>query len=278
MKYCDLHNHSVYSDGTYTPRELLEYAKEKGLLAIALTDHNCVDGADELEKYAKEIGIEAVVGSELTTEYKGKETHLLALFIDEGAREEMKEFFKERKRLKSQSNEQLAKALIKGGYEIDFEGMKKEYKSINRAHFSKELVKKGYVKDSNEAFATLLKEGNGFYVSCPRPGLLDTIEWVRSIGALPVLAHPLLSLESDEVEELLPLAKEKGLCGIECYYGLFTPEQVEYLCQLADKHGLIKSGGSDFHGSMKEGVDLGYANVPYSAYLKLRNEILKPSP
>ncbi len=270
MKYCDLHNHSVYSDGTYTPRQLLEYAKQKGLLALALTDHNCVDGAEELEKYAKEIGIEALVGSELTTEYKGKETHLLALFLNKEAREEMKEFFAERKRLKEESNERLAKALIEGGYQINFEGMKKKYKSINRAHFSRALVEGGYVKDSNEAFGTILKEGNGFYVSSPRPMLLETIQWVRELGALPVLAHPLLSLDKSQVEELLPVAKAKGLVGIECYYGLFTKEQVEYLCSLADKYGLVKSGGSDFHGNMKEGVDLGYARVPYSAYEELK--------
>ena len=270
MKYCDLHNHSVYSDGTYTPKQLLEYAKEKDLLAIALTDHNCVDGAWEFEKYAQELGVSAVVGSEITTEYLGKETHLLGLFLNEEAREKMKDFFEERKRLKRESNERLAKALIEGGYQIDFEGMKREYKSINRAHFSKELVKKGYVKDSNEAFATLLKEGNGFYVSCPRPQLVDIVEWVRKIGALPVLAHPLLSLEKEELEGLLPLAKERGLVGFECYYGLFTNEQIKYLCDLADKNGLVKSGGSDFHGSMKDGVDMGYAQVPYEAYESLR--------
>ena len=270
MEFCDLHNHSIYSDGTYTPKQLLEYAKEKGLLAIALTDHNSVDGACELEKYAKEIGVCAVVGSELTTEYLGKETHLLALFLSESAREKMKEFFKERKRLKEESNQCLAKALNEGGYKIDYEELKKRYKNINRAHFAKRLVELGYVKTTKEAFDIVLKEGNGFYVSSPRPDLLSTIKWIRDIGAVPVLAHPLLSLEKEELEGLLPLAKEKGLAGFECYYRLFTKEQIQYLCALADKYGLVKSGGSDFHGGMKDGVDMGYASVPYEAYLELR--------
>jgi predicted metal-dependent phosphoesterase TrpH len=243
---------------------------EKGILAIALTDHNCVEGAEELEKYAKEIGVSAVVGSEITTEYKGKEAHLLALFLNKEAREEMNDFFAERKRLKEESNERLAKALNQGGYKIDYQELKERYKSINRAHFAKRLVELGYVKTTTEAFDTMLKEGNGFYVSCPRPQLVDIVEWVRKIGALPVLAHPLLSLDKEELEELLPIAKEKGLVGIECYYGLFTKEQIEYLCALADKNGLIKSGGSDFHGSMKDGVDMGYASVPYEAYESLR--------
>jgi predicted metal-dependent phosphoesterase TrpH len=164
-------------------------------------------------------------------------------------------------------------ALNEGGYKIDYQELKERYKSINRAHFAKRLVELGYVKTTTEAFDTMLKEGNGFYVSSPRPDLLSTIKWVRDVGAVPVLAHPLLSLDKKELEVLLPLAKEKGLAGIECYYGLFTPEQIEYLCILADKNGLIKSGGSDFHGSMKDGVDMGYAQVPYEAYLELRNEI-----
>lgn len=272
MKTCDLHNHSIYSDGSFTPYELVKYAKEKGLSVVALTDHNTIDGISELNEAGRALDFEVVPGAELTTEYKGKEIHLLSLLIKEENIPKMQDFLLERLRLKDQSNKDLAKRLTEGGYPVSLEEMKKKYgKNINRAHFARELIEMGVVTTTREAFDTLLLEGGRFYKSIPRPDVCQTIELVRRWQAVPVIAHPLLSLSRELLEELLPKAKEVGLAGIEVYYPDFSKEETEYLEALCDKYDLIKSGGSDFHGEMKTHSDLATATTSYENYKKLKN-------
>lgn len=269
MKYCDLHNHSVYSDGSYTPSELLAYAKEKGLCAIALTDHNTVAGMEDFEASLSKTDIEGVFGTELTTEYQGKETHLLALFVTKDNASAVNEFTEERLRIKNASNADLAKRLNEGGYKIDFTSMQGKYKNINRSHFAKEMVEAGYFKTTEEAFVDVLRQGGKFYKPFPRADLVEAVKLVKKWGCVSVLAHPLLNLTPSELEGALPSLKEAGLCGIEAHYPKFTPEQREYLCALADKYALVASGGSDFHGDLKEDRVLGSANVPYSSFCEL---------
>ena len=272
MKYCDLHNHSSISDGTYTPRELVEYACEKGLSAIGLTDHNNVEGLEEFEKSAQELGIEYVFGAELTTDYQGKEIHLLALFITRKNANRIESFTKKQLASKDVSNRELEVRLKNGGYDISLDELKAKYgANINRAHFAKELVLKGYYKTTDDAFDTVLKTGNGFYIPPSRLDFLQGGALVREWGCVPVMAHPLLSVNKNELEQLLPVAKEKGLVGIEVYYPKFSQEEQNYLHSLAEKHGMLLSGGSDFHGSMKSSGDLGDACVPYDCYKKLDN-------
>ena len=279
MKYCDLHNHSVHSDGSFTPSELVKYAVEKGISALALTDHNTADGYDEFVKSAKENGIDFVCGCELTTDYLGKEVHLLCMFIDEKSIHRVQDFTKIQLENKKKSNIDLEKALIKGGYNISLAKMHEKYgPNINRAHFAKELVLAGYMETTGIAFDTLLKCGNGFYTPPQRLELLDGIEKVRSWGCVPVIAHPLLSVTRSELEELLPAAKEKGLVGMEVYYPKFTDEDKNYLHSLCQKYNLIASGGSDYHGNMKSEGDLNEAKAPYKCYeelLKFYNTIHK---
>ena len=273
MKYCDLHNHSNNSDGSVSPSELIDYAIEKGLCAVALTDHNTIDGICELQKYAKDKNIEAVSGCEITTEFLNKETHLLALFIKEEKAFEMEEFLKERLRLKALSNIDLEKNLKNAGFKIDLSEMIEKYgKNINRAHFAKELINEGYVKTTKEAFNTILKPDGDYYKPLKRPEIVDTIRLVRKWEAVPVLAHPLLSLEKGELEKLLPEAKKAGLVGLEVYYPEFSKEQTEYLISLCEKYDLVKSGGSDYHGEMKTHSDLATATTPYENYIKLKNQ------
>ncbi|MBQ7225832.1 MAG: PHP domain-containing protein [Clostridia bacterium] len=275
MKYCDLHNHSIYSDGSYTPSELVSYAKEKEICAIGLTDHNTVGGRQELECAAKSAGIECVFGSELTTDYCGKEVHLLCLFINGKNEHRVKEFTERQLKSKEMSNIGLAEKLRRGGYEISLEELCKRYgKNINRAHFAHDLVEKGYFKTTDEAFDGVLKSGNGFYNPPRREGLIEAIGLVRSWGCVPVIAHPLLSVTKAELEALLPQAKEKGLVGMEVYYPKFSDEEKDYLRALCQSYGLIESGGSDFHGNMKSQGDLNDAKAPYECYEKLHRYFL----
>ena len=131
-------------------------------------------------------------------------------------------------------------------------------------------MQKGYCKNTDEAFDTLLKSGDGYYNPPKRLDFFDGIELVRSWGCVPVMAHPLLSVTKKELEEILPIACKKGLCGIEVYYPKFDCEQRNYLHSLAQKYNLIASGGSDYHGNMKSQGDLGEANAPYSCYENLK--------
>lgn len=270
MKYCDLHNHSVYSDGSYTPRELVEYAKKKGLSAIALTDHNTADGMEDFIKNATEGNIDYVFGSELTTDYNGKEVHLLCLFITPKNAHRVRLFTSKQLENKKISNEKLSKALLAKGYDVCFEDLKKKYgDNINRAHFARALVDKGYVESTDVAFDTILKSGNGFYDPPEREGLVSAIKLVRSWGCVPVIAHPLLSVTKEELEELLPLAVQNGLAGVEVYYPKFDEGQRTYLYSLCEKYNIIASGGSDFHGTMKSSGDLNDAKAPYECYERL---------
>lgn len=274
MKYCDLHNHSVYSDGSYTPYELVKYAKEKGISAIALTDHNTADGMEEFIKSAIELGIEYVVGSELTTDYNGKEVHLLSLFITPENIHRVRLFTDEQLYNKKESNIDLAKNLQKGDYDISLEELHSRFgENINRAHFARVLVDKGYAETTDVAFETFLKSGNGFYNPPKRINLFDAIELVKSWGCLPVIAHPLLSVTKEELEEILPKAKEKGLVGMEVYYPKFDNEVRNYLHVLCQKYDLVASGGSDFHGKMKSQGDLNDGEAPYSCYENLLKKI-----
>jgi predicted metal-dependent phosphoesterase TrpH len=276
MKYCDLHNHSTYSDGSDTPKELCILAKEKGIDALALTDHNTVDGIFEFEKCAKEAGLEYVLATELTTEYNGTELHLICMFINENNAHRVADFCTYFRTRKSKINQQMAEALSKDVCEISYDDMVERFgKNINRSHFAKILIEKGIVKSTDEAFDTVLKEGNGYYFVTKRPDVLETIKQVNSWGCVSVLAHPLLNFTKEQLEEFIPHAKEAGLIGMEAYYSKYTPDQVEYLLDLCEKYQIIPSGGSDYHGEIKKSVGMGSANAPYSCYENLKNALAK---
>ena len=276
MKYCDLHNHTIYSDGSDTPKELCKLAKEKGIDALAITDHNTIGGIFEFEKCAKDIGLDYILGSELTTQHNGSEVHIIAMFINENNAKCVVNFIDGVRNIKRESNLKLAKMLTQDGYKISLEELEARFgENINRAHFAKVMIEMGIVDSTEEAFEGILKEGNGYYSVAKRPDTLKTIGDIVSWGCVPVLAHPLLNFSKSELEDFLPLAKKAGLVGMESYYSKFTREQTEYLLRLCQKHEIIASGGSDYHGDIKKTVGLGSANVPYSCYKNLKNALAK---
>lgn len=276
MKYCDLHNHTIYSDGSDTPYELCMLAKQKEISALAITDHNTINGIFEFEKCAKEMGLDYILGSELTTQHNGSEVHIIAMFINENNAHCIADFIERVQKIKRESNINLAKKLTQDGYKISLEDLEKRFgKNINRAHFATVMIEMGMVKSIEEAFNGILKEGNGYYSVAKRPDTLKTISDIVSWGCIPVLAHPLLNFTENELEEFLPLAKKAGLVGMEAYYSKFSEEQTEYLLKLAKKHSIIASGGSDYHGNIKKTVGLGSANAPYSCYENLKNALAK---
>ena len=271
---CDLHTHSVFSDGTYTPSEIIAEAKRLGLI-VALTDHNTVAGLPEFMDAAQKLGVTAVPGVEFSTEYKGKELHLLGLFVLSEHYGAVERMVKEQHVLKEISNMELVERLNQAGYLIDYVKVKGRNPdgNANRAHMAAELLKQGYVTSIREAFDTVLSDCGGFYVPPSRLQLIDVIKELRHIGVLPVLAHPLQELTGAELRELLPSAIEAGLIGMETMHSSYTPETICLAEAIAKEYHLLSSGGSDFHGSVKPDISLGTGKgwlcIPEKIYMQL---------
>ena len=276
MKLCDLHTHSTCSDGKVTPAKLVEMALEIGLAGIALCDHNTVSGLPAFLEAAKGQQIEAIAGIEFSVNYGKKEYHLLALGIPESRFQEVAELTRWANEQKEKSNMALVEAINRDGYALDYDKLKAMVPNgvFNRSHVAEELTRLGYTESKKQAFATLLEPDYGYYREPERLMLLDVIPFVKSIGAVPVLAHPFLKTTAEELEEVMPLAKEKGLVGMECYYSEYDAETTEKALEMADKYGLKYSGGSDFHGSAKPHVSLGVGTgnlqIPYRWWLDMK--------
>lgn len=256
---CDLHTHSVFSDGTCAPEELVSLALDAGLVSVALCDHNTINGLARFLRAGQEASINTIAGCEFSTDFLGIELHILGLFIPERSFASVTERLCEYHRLKAESNLKLTASLNRAGYKIDYDELVKKSPSgqINRANVAAELTRLGYTESIKEAFKTFLSEQAGHFVPPPRPDAFDTIKFICDIGAVPVLAHPFLSLDLPKLKEFLPLAKKSGLVGMECVYSTFTSKQTRLACELCDEFSLLKSGGSDFHGSNKPSISLG---------------------
>jgi len=269
MKTCDLHTHSVFSDGTCTPAEILDEAVRIGLSAVALCDHNTVDGLPAFLAAAKGRPIEAIPGAEFSVDYNGTELHLLGLFLSETHFPEISRLMEAVMARKQQSNVDLIRALNRAGYRVDYETIRGSTPNgkFNRAHIARELTRTGYVSSMAQAFDTVLSPAWGYYKEPERLSFWQMLDFLVSIGAVPVLAHPFLNLQEPELAVLLPSAKQKGLVGMECLYPLFDEETTQTAFRLADRYGLSYSGGSDYHGGNKPDIALGTGknnlNIPY---------------
>lgn len=257
--YCDLHIHSVFSDGTYTPAQLIAEAERIGLSAVALTDHNTVAGLPDFVTAGEGSSVKAVPGCEFSTDYNGVELHILGLWIRPEHYQTVTELLEKAQREKEESNRNLVAALNAAGYAIDYEKVAaRSQGSVNRAHIAAELMEAGYISSIQEAFQSLLTKKRGFYKPPQRIGAFDCIRFIKSIGAKAVLAHPFLNLkEESALRSFLPEAVEAGLDGMEVAYSKFTPVQTALAQQIASDFGLAFSGGSDFHGVNKPDIALG---------------------
>ena len=276
-QFCDLHTHSVFSDGTCTPEELLTMAEELKLSAIALCDHNTVDGLPSFLEAARHHKIEAVPGAEFSVDLDGTELHLLGLEIPTTYFSQIADLMDEVIRRKEESNRALIHSLEKAGYCLDYEALKAQTPNgkINRAHIALALTQQGYTASVQEAFATLLSPTAGHYVEPKRITVWEMLEVITSIRAIPVLAHPFLNLSSERLQEFLPEAARRGLRGMECQYSLYDAETTRVAFQMADAYGLKYSGGSDFHGEVKPNIRLGVGKgnlqIPYEWLQNLRS-------
>lgn len=266
---CDLHIHSVFSDGSYTPTELIDTSVRLGLRAVALCDHNTVDGLPEFLSAAEGKDIEAIPATEFSADYDGTELHILGLYIPREYYSQITALLADALVRKEQSNIELIESLHKAGYPLDYAAIKAKTPKgkINRAHIAAEMTRLGYTASVNDALHTLLSPGAGHYTVPKRLSVWDTLDFIRSINAVPVLAHPYLNLSRDELLAFLPKATQKGLVGMECYYSLYDEKTTADALALAEQFGLLPSGGSDFHGTIKPNIHLGTGkgnlSIPY---------------
>ena len=266
---CDLHAHSRFSDGSDTPHQLVELAKEQGLRAVALTDHNTVAGLPAFVEAARSRGVEPVPGCEFSTDYNGVELHILGLFIEPERYATVTALLEEAQREKERSSRNLVASLVVAGYDLRYEEIcKKSSGQINRAHVAAALMEKGYVSSVQEAFQTVLGKKHGHYVPPKRIGAYDCIRFIKSIGAVAVLAHPFLELNSEQLRVFLGPAVEAGLDAMEVAYSKYSPETTAEAFRIAGEFGLLPSGGSDYHGYNKPDIALGTGRgdlkIPYS--------------
>lgn len=274
--FCDLHTHTVYSDGTLTPAQLIRAAEEANLGAVALCDHNTVKGLPEFLEAARGSTVEAVPGIEFSTEYRGTELHILGLFVKPEHYGAINELLDEAMRQKEQSNIALLEKLQEQGIRVDYRQIKETAAgNVNRAVIGAYLVEHGYCQTMKEAFHRWLSLDRGFYVPPKRPDAFETVRFIKSIGAVSVLAHPFLNLEAGELREFL--SQTEGLDAMEVFYPKYSPEQTELAGQIAEEFGLVKSGGSDFHGDNKPdiriGVGRGSLAVPMTQLEELKQHI-----
>lgn len=258
--FCDLHAHSVFSDGTLTPTQLIALAEEIGLGAVALTDHNTVLGLPEFLSAAEGKAVKAVPGVEFSVDYLDRELHILALFIQPKDYDAAMTIANRINENKKQSNLDLIANLNKAGYHISYEKIKAAMPTgePNRALIAAELKNQGYISSNQEAFERLLSPKHGYYHPPKRIDVFELIQFVRSIGAVSVWAHPFLHLKEEaQIRAFLPRAVEAGLQGMEVRYPLFTQEQTDLATALAKEFSLLPSGGSDFHGANKPTISLG---------------------
>lgn len=274
-KFCDLHTHSVFSDGTCTPAQLVNLAEQKGLCAIALTDHNTAGGLKEFMEAGKNSSVITVPGCEFSTEWKGKEVHIVGLFFREKYWAEIEDFVELMNIAKHNSNLLLIQNLNAAGYDVSFEeaAALTGGGEFNRSHIARVLMQKGYMESVKQAFSQLLKEDKGFYVPAKKITSIAAIRFIKVYGAAAIMAHPFLNLNEKEMREFLPQAKEAGLDAIETRYSEFDEEKTQLAISLAEEFGIRQSGGSDFHGQTKPGIEIGTGRgklaVPYEFYEQL---------
>ena len=266
MPYIDLHTHTTASDGTCSPTELVHLAKEKGLTAIAITDHDTVVGNTEGIVTGKELGITVIPGVEISAKYHDYTMHILGYGFDSQNRP-LLALLDRLKDSRHQRNPQIITKLHQLGVAITYDDVLAQAKgeTVGRPHIASAMVRKGMVRTIDDAFKRYLYDGGPAYV----PKEIITPEEAFSIiihaGGIPCLAHPWLlkrGITIGEIEQVVQAMIPLGLKGIEAYYGKSTPHQGSLLQKLADKYQLIVVGGSDFHGANRPDIKLGQAKVP----------------
>ncbi|MEW6472664.1 MAG: PHP domain-containing protein [Actinomycetota bacterium] len=257
----DLHAHSTASDGSDSPSALVELAKRQGLTALALTDHDTVEGLAEARAAAAEVGVQLVEGCELSCEVGPATMHLLVYFLADGSGP-LQDRLAGLQAARADRNRRIVAVLQNHGLDVTLEEILAEAGggSVGRPHVAGVLVRKGYVESVQDAFDLWLAKGRPAYLDRERLLPAEAIGLAHASGAVAVLAHPTsLGYEEAELEQFVGELADAGLDGMECEYGRYTPELRARLRAMAGRLGLAVTGGSDYHGRYKPDLQLGTA-------------------
>ena len=273
----DLHAHSTASDGTETPAEVMRIAARADLISVALTDHDTLEGLAEAQIVADGVGVDLIPGTEISCEWAQGTMHMVILFLEPGPGP-LQDRLWDLQASRSRRNKVIVERLQELGMEITYEEILEEAGegSVGRPHFAAVMEQKGYVTDFRAAFDEYLANGRPAYVARQRMGPQESIELALASNAVPVIAHPhTLGLNTAaEFAETYQQLGEWGLIGIECFYGEYDRIVQQALADAISAFDLLPSGGSDFHGDYKAGLELGFGRgqlaVPDSVLDDLR--------
>ena len=275
-KYIDLHTHTVCSDGSMTPAELVRHARASGLAAVAVSDHDTADGVKEAVAAGKEAGIEVVPAIELSA-ISDTETHILGYFIDPDS-EALVAAVDNIRAIRTQRIGETCEMLEKYNIYVTLDEVKAKAGGgiLCRAHIAKLMTEKGYSTSPKAAFNEWLNVGCPCYSESQALTDTEAVELIRKAGGDAYLAHLHLTKKSgDDLDAFVKHLADAGLTGIEGYYTDYTPEMAETYRNLAKKYNLKISGGTDFHGSFKPhisiGRGLGEMRIPYSVLENMKN-------
>jgi 3',5'-nucleoside bisphosphate phosphatase len=274
----DLHSHTSESDGTYAPGELVEEAKSLALEALAITDHDTFAGYDAAGSHAEAAGLDLVCGIELSTKFKGRSVHLLGYFPVQPPDAEFRGWISGLLASRNDRNARMVERLRSLGLNITLDEVKAKGRSLTgRPHFARVLMEKGYVSSMQQAFDDYLDEGAIGYVEREEADFGDAVRRVNRAKGIASLAHP-VRLTSFSVDRIIEEMCALGLGAIEVYHSDHKTADVEHYRSLAERYGLLMTGGSDFHGANKPGIELGTgANknlcVPLDLLTKLRLQL-----
>ncbi len=274
MGIIDLHTHSTFSDGTLTPEEIIKLADKIQLSAVALTDHDTVSGLDDFMNFYA-CNVEKIPGVEISVQMQGYNFHMVGLFIDKsnGIIEEKLQILQNER---ANRNYKIIEKLNQLGFKISIdELMEIAGEQLGRPHIATLLFKKGYCSSPKEAFEKFLKKGAPAYFDKFRYSPEEAIKMIHSSNGIAIIAHPgLINISNTEKVELIKYLKNMGLDGIEVFYSDHTKEDEKFFYEIALRENLLISGGSDFHGENKKGIELGTGrgnlNIDYKYLEKMK--------
>lgn len=265
--FADLHLHTCFSDGTFTPEELVERGSRLGVVAMALTDHDTVEGCARMEAACRAHGIDFAPGTELTAERGGSEVHLLGYFIDTGNPKlvaELKKF----QAVRQNRIYEIVSCLNGLGIPLQAETV---FKLANccapgRPHVGRALVQEGYCDSLDEAFERFLKKHRPAWVPKCKISAFEAMDLIHEAGGMAVMAHPGLN----RTDDFIPMLVERGLDGIECYHSKHTPAMTARYLKIAERYKLLITGGSDCHGFSKGKPLIGTVQLEVSRWQRLK--------
>jgi 3',5'-nucleoside bisphosphate phosphatase len=256
----DLHTHSTCSDGTDRPERLAELAAAAGCSAFALTDHDTLAGLDAARHRAEELGVRFVPGCEVSCAYRGRNPHVLVYFVEDGEGPLQEELARLREDRKTR-NARLVERLHELGLPISYEELVEESgdeESVGRPHVASVMVRRGMSGSIPDAFDRWLGEGKPAYVPKARVTPAEIAALAKGSGGVAVLAHPLtLEMGPRELSGVVAELAEAGFAGMEAHYGRYSRDERAMLREMAQRHGLVATGGTDYHGLIKAGLSVG---------------------